>query len=300
MILGAALLCCLAASEGLAAGGSLDPPPGQPGETMKSLQEIEARVPIDSLPITISESGSYYLTRNFSELDAQAAIEIASGEHNVTLDFNGFTISSASSSSNSIGIIVLNSGFTVIKNGFIQGQTTVSVGAASDNPGTGKDEREWTVAPAGFRNAIFASLTSGRLLIENMGISGCRNHGLWLHQASNVIVRDCLVESNGAAGINARNAVIQSVSSMRNLSHGFLLNHSVLQGSNAHENGGNGVSAFSSVIKDSKATYNGGNGFLVDSGTIAFCYVTGHDVLGKGADAYDLTNVTEMGNHPLP
>ena len=40
--------------------GSLTPP-GAPGETMKSLEQVEPRTPISSLPYTISESGSYYV-----------------------------------------------------------------------------------------------------------------------------------------------------------------------------------------------------------------------------------------------
>ena len=46
--------------------GSLTPP-GAPGETMKALAQVEPRTPISSLPYTISESGSYYVTGNLHE-----------------------------------------------------------------------------------------------------------------------------------------------------------------------------------------------------------------------------------------
>ena len=45
----------------VAAQGSLTPP-GAPAETMKTLEQVEPRTPVSSLPFTITQSGSYYLT----------------------------------------------------------------------------------------------------------------------------------------------------------------------------------------------------------------------------------------------
>ena len=42
------------------AQGSLTPP-GAPAATMRSLDQIEPRLPISSLPFSISQPGSYYL-----------------------------------------------------------------------------------------------------------------------------------------------------------------------------------------------------------------------------------------------
>src|SRR6266568_6580756 len=72
------------------AQGSLTPP-GAPAPTMKTLDQIEARTPISSAPFTITDSGSYYLTTNVT-VSSGDAITIAAD--NVTLDLNGFTISS--------------------------------------------------------------------------------------------------------------------------------------------------------------------------------------------------------------
>ena len=41
-------------------------PPGAPAPTMRTLNQIEARTPISSVPFTITSSGSYYLTTNLT------------------------------------------------------------------------------------------------------------------------------------------------------------------------------------------------------------------------------------------
>src|SRR5208282_3722482 len=82
------------------AQGSLTPP-GPPGTTMLTLSQIEPRAPISSAPFTISQPGSYYLTTNLTVTGGNA-ITIAA--NNVTLDLNGFTISSTAPSATGYGI----------------------------------------------------------------------------------------------------------------------------------------------------------------------------------------------------
>lgn len=70
--------------------GPLDPPAGPISPTYKTLTEVEPRTPISSLPCSISQSGSYYLTRNLTSAAGYNGISILVG--NVTLDLNGFTL----------------------------------------------------------------------------------------------------------------------------------------------------------------------------------------------------------------
>jgi hypothetical protein len=89
-----------------AVAGDLNPPPGPPAPTMRTLQQIadrvartdqgvsEPRIPVESLPGTqtclyaITAPGSYMLTRNLQGLPAMNGIEILSPD--VDLDLDGF------------------------------------------------------------------------------------------------------------------------------------------------------------------------------------------------------------------
>src|SRR5687767_18893 len=73
----------------LLAQGDLTPP-GAPAPTMKTLQQVEPRTPISSLPFAINQAGSYYLTTNLSGVSGQSGITIAA--HNVTIDLGGFDL----------------------------------------------------------------------------------------------------------------------------------------------------------------------------------------------------------------
>jgi len=71
------------------AQGSLAPT-AAPATTMRTLQQIEPRIPISSLPVTLTNSGSYYLTTNLTASAGQTGITVAA--NNITLDLNGWTL----------------------------------------------------------------------------------------------------------------------------------------------------------------------------------------------------------------
>ncbi len=85
-------------------------PPGAPGETMKTLAQVEPRTPIPALPFTISTPGSYYVTTNLTVASGDG---ITIGASEVTLDLMGFALQGG------------GSGFGVYVNAAV---TNVSVG----------------------------------------------------------------------------------------------------------------------------------------------------------------------------
>jgi hypothetical protein len=71
---------------------------------MKSLDQIEARTAITGAgAVVISQAGSYYLTRNITVSSGDA---ITIGANNVTLDLNGFAISSTAPSATGRAIVL--------------------------------------------------------------------------------------------------------------------------------------------------------------------------------------------------
>jgi len=147
------------------AGGPLDPP-GAPGVTMKSLSEVEPRTPISSLPYTIAQPGSYYLTGNLSVSSAIDGITVQAND--VTIDLNGFDLNG---------------------NG---------VGANGITQGASPPLRNWRVyngSIVGWSYALYGLLvTNGQ--VDHVSASGIRTTGLWLGAGARV--SDCSVEGSGA------------------------------------------------------------------------------------------------------
>lgn len=101
----------LVSATALYGQGTLPPPSGTPVPTMKKLDEVEARIivnatncpPGPSNAFVISQPGSYYLVGNITVTTGNA-IKITGS--NVTLDLNGFSISSTSVPASGAGVSI--------------------------------------------------------------------------------------------------------------------------------------------------------------------------------------------------
>lgn len=240
------------------AQGSLTPP-GAPGPTMKSLDQIEARIPISSAPFSITNPGSYYLATNITIANGNC---ITIGTNGVTLDLNGFTISSGVSF-NFGAAIILSSNLRdiTIANGHIRGGTT--------NNGSG------VYSGKGFANGIFYGLNApANVLVSHVTISGCGNNGINLGTGDSTVVESCTVRTVGSEGIYASTIKESSasdcggdaiygdqVSNCRGQATGtgFGVNAlSIAENCYGSSNGGDGVSAL--TAQNCYGSSNGGEG----------------------------------------
>jgi parallel beta-helix repeat protein len=165
------------------AQGSLTPP-GAPMETMKTLEQVEPRIDVQTVDgdaynhHILFQPGSYYLSGNLSVTGATGVLIKEAG---VTLDLNGFEISRISESG----------GFGV----FIQGgidRVTV---------------RNGTIR--GFQYGIWCHddpVYSKACLFEKLAVSGCSDYGIYAGIASRII--DCAAHDNAGSGIYAREGAV--------------------------------------------------------------------------------------------
>lgn len=245
--------------------GSLTPP-GAPAPTMKTLEQIEARTPISSAPFTINASGSYYLTGNLTVTTGNA---ITISTDDVTLDLNGFTISSTASPASGAGVLLpsLRKNVTV-RNGRIRGTTTVAGGVFT----TGGFLDGIVGATSGSSNLLFSDVSVhgvgdegivttlnvpiSRNMIERCRVSVCGGAGI---RAGTV--RDCQVDAAGATAIQGAvisNCFGESVGTDTG-NHG-IVGSTVVENCRGIAVAGNGISATNAQVSNSFGTSDTGTG----------------------------------------
>jgi len=178
----------------LLAQGSLTPP-GAPAPTMKSLDVIEPRTPISSVPYTISSPGSYYVTTNLNVATGDGITIIT---NSVTLDLNGFTLSSTDQNNIGSGILLAGSDKDIsILNGYIFGSGSFDSGVYSGS---------------GFAFGInFSGAAPSNVRVARVSVSGCRAIGIYLPQIlfteNPNVVEFCTVQNAGHSGIWASSVI---------------------------------------------------------------------------------------------
>lgn len=246
------------------AQGSLTPPAGSPAPVMKTLDQIEARTPLVagqpgvsvavSGTITITNSGSYYLTQNLVISNVNTtAIDLST--NNVTLDLNGFSILNTNTASSNVSCIRIYGGpgqNVTIRNGIIRGGGTTTVSGI-------------TVYQGSFGGTVVEDVHCYNLYGGiRLNSYGTRN-----------IARNCSVQSIGDVGIDAD--VVIGCTAISTGDHAIWAH--VVSDSRGHSTGsGNGimgrdVSGFQeSVVNNSSGRSSGGYGIYANSVANSYGY----------------------------
>lgn len=292
-VLPTALLLAFAVS--LSAQGPLTPP-GAPAPTMKTLEQVEARRPVngtttpgnDEYHFVINQPGSYYLTGN---LQVTKAHGISVSASRVTIDLNGFEIArTAGSAGNAIAVSgdhcsIKNGSLTGFNNGIsafnagsgmIEG-VRVSACSTGVSAGTG-----WVlehVFARGNQNGIGTSFVS---TVSNCTAVGNSANGFLIGVGGRIT--NSTASQNGAAGIFLGDgATAERCSARLNGSGIVAIDRGTVRNCEVEENGsgtsGSGIiGSIRSVIKDNSSKGNRLHGIEVSGDSV----VSGNHVSNNG------------------
>ena len=232
-------------------------PPGPPGPTMKSLDQVEPRIPISSLPITISQPGSYYLTRNLLGVAGQHGITINGPQ--VSIDLMGFELRGVPGSLS--GIHMNPAGSPHIRNGSVVHWGQDGINGANGSGGIIEDLRVFNNGRHGI------SFNSGSHIRKS--IAGT-NGEVGIIVNNDVEIAECVSTGNGTHGIQAfgRTMVLNCISRL-NTNSGIVVGPaSAVTACNLNDNGEHGiVASHGSTITGNTCSSNRLDGIQTGAGS---------------------------------
>jgi parallel beta-helix repeat protein len=296
------VICSLFVSFNLALGQGSLTPPGPPAPTFKTLQQVEPRTPISSLPVTLSGPGSYYLTTNLTGVAGQHGITITGAR--VTLDLMGFELHGVPGSLS--GILMNPATSPHVRNGSIVSWGQDGINGTNGGGGIIEELRVSNNGRYGisfnsgsqirkcivFGNGDVGLYLSNDVEVDDCVASGNGTHGIQAGTGSTI--RHCLTVQNAAAGITGSGLDglnIIECNSEYNASGIATLGQTIVKDSFARSNRVAGIAVGpASLVAGCNASDNGTNGIIVDLGsTVQGCIAENNK--GDGISARNGTTI---------
>jgi parallel beta-helix repeat protein len=255
---------------------------------MKTLAQVEPRIPISAANYTITQSGSYFLTTNIIAASGQSGIVVMADD--VTLDLNGFTLSGAGTNSGLFGIY---QGYAwrnlrILNGSIVQWGKDAGAGISVSGDGNWID------------HVLFATNVTGLFVGPNCKIGNCvvayNGYGLRAGPGSAIsacliykniqgivaesgcLVKDCVASENDDIGIwvGAHSVVVDCTASYNAKDGIFVNSGGRVNGCTASWNMDNGMVVWDGGgVQDCAVAHNGTNGISVASSCrVADCEVT--------------------------
>ena len=259
-------------------------PPGSAQARMKTLNEIEPRSVISSLPTTITNSGAYVVIANLVCTNNGHGIVVQADD--VTIDLNGFTLLGSPGSQSGIKANGAPS-HLFVRNGTIRGWGVSAIDAAEGRNCRYEDILAFS---NGFNNTMaafqFGSNTVAARCVaftnKNAGFSiglgskiencaAMNNGGMGMIVSRCCVLTGCTFSENAVHGLYSKEScLVSDCLSVSNNNMGFYLdwNSSVFHCAAAHNNSEGFIVGRASTISGCSALRNGSHGFIIYNGSV--------------------------------